>query len=138
MSGHRIRLVATGVLLVAAVLAGCGDGPDRGSGAASVDEFCSALGKFEASVDAADSDDLAAYIRALKAAAASLAEVGVPDEMPADARAGFELTVERIEELANDASRDDLARLGDVGEEDQRRLDALTDYVEDACPDLSP
>jgi hypothetical protein len=122
-----------------AALAGCttddsGDG--SGGGDASVRAFCSALETFRADVDAADSADLPAYVRALKDAAAAVADVGVPDDIPVAAEQGFDLTVSRIQDLPDDADQDDVARLGDVGDEDQRRLDALEDYIEKACPEL--
>jgi hypothetical protein len=122
-----------------ALLAGCTpDDADHGAGGgSSVRAFCSALETFRADVDAADSTDLPAYIRALKDAAAAVADVGVPDGIPVAAEQGFDLTVRRIEDLADDATQDDVARLGDVSDEDQRTLDALEDYIERACPDLS-
>ncbi|QIG45317.1 hypothetical protein G5V58_23470 [Nocardioides anomalus] len=120
------------------LVAGCtgDDGDDSASGDSSVRSFCTALETFRADVDAADSADLPAYIRALKDAAGAVADVGVPDDIPVAAEQGFELTVSRIEDLADDATQDDVARLGDVSDEDQRRLDALEDYIEKACPDL--
>ena len=102
----------------------------------SVEDFCAALEQFQGSVDAADSTDLAAYIRALKDAAAEVSSVGVPDDMPNAARRGFELTVQRIEDLPDGATQEDVAALGDVDDADQRRLDALEDYIENACPDI--
>jgi hypothetical protein len=54
--------------------------------------------------------------------------------MPAAAERGFDLTVERIEQLPDDASQDEVAALGDVSDEQQRTLDALDDYIERSCP----
>lgn len=132
-------MAAAGLVLVAATAVGCSDGSGGGDGQdSSVAQFCSALEEFRASVDAADSDDIAAYVAALKAAAEDVASVGVPDDMPAAAQQGFELTIDRIEALADDATQDDVARLGDVTPEEQRTLDALEDYIDGACPSPSP
>ena len=134
-----MRLAAAGLVLVAAAVAGC-SGPSGGEGGAdsTTARFCSALEEFRGSVDAADSDDIAAYVATLTDAAADVAAVGVPDDMPAEARRGFDLTIDRIEALADDATQDDVARLGDVTAEEQRSLDALEDYIDAACPAPSP
>lgn len=131
-------MAAAGLVLVAATAVGCSD-DDSGStpAAGSVADFCTALERFQGSVEAADSTDLAAYVRTLKEAAAEVADAGVPEDMPNPARLGFELTVERIEELPDAATQEDVAALGDVSEADQRRLDALEDYIENVCPDVS-
>jgi hypothetical protein len=133
------RLVATGVLLVATAVGGCADEDSGGADnrVSSVQDFCSALATFRDEVAAADSTDLAAYIRTLKEAADEVDDVGVPDDMPADAEQGFDLTIERIQDLADDATQQDVAQLGDVSDEDQKKLDALEDYIKKACPDLT-
>jgi hypothetical protein len=133
------RLVATGVLLVATAVGGCADGDSGGADnrVSSVKDFCSALATFRDEVAAADSSDLAAYIRTLKEAADEVDDVGVPDDMPTEAEQGFDLTIERIQDLADDATQQDVAQLGDVSDEDQKKLDALDDYIKRACPDLT-
>ena len=95
-------MAAAGLVLVAATAVGC-SGDDAGgvSAGGSVEDFCAALEQFQGSVDAADSTDLAAYIRALKDAASEVSSVGVPDDMPNAARRGFEITVKRIEDLSD-------------------------------------
>lgn len=130
---------AAGLLLVAAAVGGCSDGGSGGAdnNESSVADFCSALDKFRDEVSAADSTDLAAYIRTLKAAAEEVDGVGVPHDMPAEAEQGFDLTIERIQDLAEDATQDDVAQLGDVTDEEQKKLDALDDYIKTACPDLT-
>lgn len=89
-------------------------------------------------MDGADPQDLPAYVRTLKAAARRLGDVGPPDAMPESARAGFALTVRRIEALPDDPTQDDLASLGDVDTDDQTSLDDLEAYVARTCPDLTP
>ena len=126
-------------MLVAISVSGCSDSGAGGAGnrESSVEDFCSALGTFRDEVSEADSSDLAAYIRTLKAAADEVHGVGVPDDMPAEAEEGFDLTIRRIQDLADDATQQDVAQLGDVSDEDQRKLDALGDYIESACPDVT-
>jgi hypothetical protein len=133
-----VRRVATSLVLVAVLVCGCSDSGTGGADnhESSVGDFCAALGTFRDEVSAADSSDLAAYIRTLKAAADKVHGVGVPGEMPAEAEEGFDLTIQRIQDLADDATQQDVAQLGDVSDEDQRKLDALEDYIDEACPDL--
>jgi hypothetical protein len=135
----RAARAAAGCVLVAAAALGCSsdDGGDGAHEAPSTGAFCDAVGQFRDDVHAADTDDIPAYVRTLKAAARRLADVGTPDGIPDSARAGFELTVRRIEELPDDATPDDLERLGDVDEDDQVTLDDLETYIERTCPDLT-
>ena len=56
--------------------------------------------------------------------------------MPDDAKDGFDITIETIKGLADDATLEDLAKIGDVSEEDQKKIDALDDYIAKECPDL--
>lgn len=127
-------MAVAGLVLAAATVVGCtGSDPAGGGGGASVRAFCSALEEFRSAVDAADSTDLAEYVRALQEAAARVSEVGLPDDVPADVAEGFDLTIARIEGLPPNATQDDVAALGDVTEEEQRTLDALEDYIESTC-----
>jgi hypothetical protein len=135
----RAALVAAGWVLVATGAVGCSDGgPGPGQDEApSAQVFCDALGQFRADVQTADPADLVAYVRTLKEAAARLERIGTPEDMSDSARAGWELTIQRIEELPDDATQDDLTGLGDVGQDQQATLDDLDSYIELTCPDLS-
>ena len=136
----RVGLLAASLVLVAGGAVGCGDdggGGGGGDNAPSAKEFCGALKDFQD--DFADADptkDLKAYIQTVKDAADSLEDVGTPKDMPAVAQDGFELTVKKIKELSDSATLDDLAGIGDVSDEDQKKLDALDEYISKTCPDL--
>ena len=137
----RLGLLAAGLVLVAGGAVGCGDDGGGGGGggddAPSAKDFCGALKDFQD--DFADADptkDLKAYIQTLKDAADRLEDVGTPEDMPADAQDGFDFYVEKIKDLDDDATLDDLAGIGDVSDEDQKKLDALDDYVAKTCPEL--
>jgi hypothetical protein len=138
----KLGLLAASLVLVAGGAVGCGDGSGGGSSAKdapSTKEFCGALAHFRD--DFADTDpnkDLKAYIQSLKAAAGKLEAVGVPDDMPSDAQDGFDLTVEKIKGLDDSATLDDLAGIGEVSDADQKKLDALDEYIKKTCPELSP
>jgi hypothetical protein len=137
----KLGLLAASLVLVAGGAVGCGDNDSGGGGASgdpSTKTFCGALQDFQD--DFADADptkDLKGYIQSLKDAADKLENVGVPKDMPTDAKAGFDLTIKKIKDLDDSATLDDLANIGDVSDSDQKKLDALDDYISKACPDLS-
>jgi hypothetical protein len=137
----KLGLLAAALVLVAGGAVGCGgDGDGSGSAkdAPSTDDFCGALKDFQDDFGAADpTKDLKGYIQSLKAAADKLENVGVPDSMPSDAQDGFDLTVEKIKGLDDSATLDDLSGIGDVSDADQKKLDALDEYISKTCPDLS-
>lgn len=136
----RLGLAAAGLVLVAGGAVGCGDDGDGGGGSAdapSTEEFCGALKDFEDGFGDADpTKDLEGYIASLKDAADTLEDVGVPDDMPDDAKDGYDLTIKTIQDLSDNATLDDLAKIGDVSEEEQKKIDALDDYISEECPDL--
>ncbi len=135
----RLGLCAASLVLVAGGAVGCGDDGGGGGGddAPSTKEFCGALKDFQDDFAAADpTKDLKAYIKTLKDAAGSLEDVGTPEDMPAEAQDGFDFYVQKINALDDEATVDDLAGIGEVSDEEQKKLDALDDYVSQACPEL--
>jgi hypothetical protein len=135
----RAALRAAVWVLVASAVVGCSGGSvgHDADDSPSAQVFCDALAQFRDDIDAADADDLAAYVAALKEAAARLERIGTPEDIPDSARAGFELTIKRIQDLADDATQESLSDLGDVREEEQATLDDLEAYIERTCPDLA-
>jgi hypothetical protein len=137
----KLGLLAASLVLVAGGAVGCGGSDDGGGGsdAPTAKEFCGALKDFQTQYASSDpTTDLKGYIKTIKDSAARLGELGTPDDMPADAKAGFDLTVKKIKALSDDATVDDLAHLGDVSDADKKKLDAFGDYVTKTCPELSP
>jgi hypothetical protein len=126
-------------VLVASGALGCssGDPGDGAQQAPSARAFCTGVGQFRDDVRAADTADLPAYVETLKAAARTLADLGTPDNIPDDARAGFDLTIRRIEDLPAGATEEDLSRLGDVDLDGETTLEALEAYVRTTCPELT-
>jgi hypothetical protein len=136
----KLGLLAASLVLVAGGAVGCGGDSGGGGGhaAPTAKEFCAGLKDFQTSYANADpTADLTAYIKTIKQAATQLGTLGTPDDMPADAKAGFALTVQRIKALSDSATVDDLAQIGKVGDADQQKLDALDDYVHRTCPELT-
>jgi hypothetical protein len=136
----KLGLFVAGLVLVAGGAAGCGGSDDGGGSDAkppTTKDFCGALKDFQTQYASADpTKDLKGYIKTIKDAAAELAKIGTPDGMPSDAKAGFDLTVTKIKGLSDDATVDDLAHIGDVGDADKKNLQAFDDYVGKTCPEL--
>jgi hypothetical protein len=138
----KLGLVAASLILVAGGAVGCGDGGDSGGGGGddttSTADFCGALKDFQDDFSDADpTKDLPGYIKSLKDAADKLDNVGTPDGMPDDAKAGFDLTIKTISDLPDDATLDDLSKIGDVSDADKKKIDALDTYIAKECPDLN-
>ena len=142
----RLSLLAA-LLLVVGLLAGCGgddsSAADGGSGDsagapptdASVEEFCGAFLDLIQQAQAAGQDiSDADAIKLAKDLAAKLAEIGTPADMPAEARRAFEKAIERINDLPDDATREEMDKAaGELTEEEQKDQEALSTYITQKC-----
>ncbi|WP_205471744.1 hypothetical protein [Nocardioides sp. SYSU D00038] len=132
-------VLAAGVLLLAGAAGACGDdgggGGDAGGSPtdASEKDFCAAFTDLSQSASGSGEDTEAA-IEKVKDAAEKLADVGTPEGMPDDARKGFELFLEAIDEVDADASEEDLQDLGnDLSDEENDSVDAFVKYASETC-----
>jgi hypothetical protein len=141
----RITLAASAVVLAAGLTA-CGGGGSGAPADASAADFCETqVQVLTAGIDFEDSDEVADEMNAW---GDKLAEVGTPEDMSDEARAGFELTVER----AQDVSASDLEKSKEENEgvdaselqgllddefsdEEQDQLKAYNEYVSQTCAD---
>jgi hypothetical protein len=136
----KLGLAAAALILVAGGAVGCGDDDGGGGGsddkAASVDDFCAAFQSFYDDLTSV-SEDEQNLGKILKDAADKIEDVGTPKDIPDDAEEGLELTLDAIDELPDDASAEDIATLqDDFSEDDKKKTDAFTDYLEKTCPDI--
>ena len=137
----RMSLLAA-PLLVAGLLAGCGEDGAGGADAAdapsdaSVEEFCQPFVDMlqEVSAQGEDLSDEDA-VRLAKETADKLRETGTPTDMPEDARRGFELVVEKLAELPDDATKDEVEKAQQLTEEEQTYSTALSQYIASKCAD---
>ncbi len=143
----RTRLtVSAAVLLVGAVASACGSGGGGGDGApadASEKEFCQTQSSLLEDLMPADmsnpelpSDEQMA--RAVKDWAKKIEQVGTPEDIPDDARRGFEAIVEQANEIdASDFSIEKLEQLEaggkDASAEAKKQADAFEKYLTDTC-----
>jgi len=139
----RTSLLAA-LVLVVGLLAGCGNsdsstaGDDSADGpptTASVEEFCGAFLDLvqKAQAQGSDISDHDA-VKLAKDLAGKLAEVGTPSDMPAGARRAFEMAIEKLESLSDDASQKEMEQAaGDLTEDQQRDQEALSTYITTKC-----
>jgi hypothetical protein len=133
----KAALTIAGLALALTGLSGCGDSDDSPT-AASEEDFCANFTKLgEEFTEMGTEPDPAAVIKTIKAIADDMEDTGTPEDIADDARDGFEITLEQIDELDDDASMDEFMALGDgVSESDQEKVDAFDDYLSETC-DLS-
>ncbi len=151
----RISLVAVLLLLLGLVAAGCGGGgddsaADGGGGVAdapknaSVEDFCGAFLDLIQQASAAGDMTDAEQVALAKDLAAKLQKVGTPEDMPEDAREGFEKALQLINDLDEDATPEEMEQANeDLTEEEQANQEALSTYISEKCmsqlmPSASP
>jgi hypothetical protein len=102
---------------------------------ASPDAFCAQVHDFYSGVDRLGADASNREVAGLvKQLAGRLADVGTPGDIPGDARQGFELTLEEIRDLPDDASSADVAAIdADLGLEERRDTQAFDTYLALTC-----
>jgi hypothetical protein len=137
----RLSLLAA-PLLVAGLLAGCGEDGAGGADAADAPSDASVEGFCQPFVDmlqevSAQGEDLsdADAVQLAKETADKLRETGTPADMPEDARRGFELLVEKLAELPEDATKDEVEKAQELTEEEQTYSTALSQYIASSCAD---
>jgi hypothetical protein len=136
----KLGLLAACLVLVAGGAVACGD--DDGGDSSKKDEGASTAdfcGAFQAFSD--DLDDVTGQEsnlgEILKKAAKRIEDVGTPDDIPDDAKEGLQLTLDAIMDLPDDASVEDMGGLEEkFSEDDKKKTDAFSDYLEKTCPDL--
>jgi len=134
-------LLVASLVLVAGTLVGCGDdGPATGASPptdASKDDFCGVFDHMLTELGALDADAKPAEaVKTLKNAADDLADVGTPEDMPDNARDGYELILDEIEKLDDDSDREDINQLGeDISDVQEKSMAAYEKYLSEECAD---
>ncbi len=136
----KFALLTACLVLVAGGAVGCGDdgggSAKKDEGGASAEDFCGAFQAFADDLsDVTGQEENLGEI--LKEAAQRIEDVGTPDDIPDDAKAGLQLTLDEILALPDDASIEDMAGLEDeFSDEDKKKTDAFSTYLEKTCPEL--
>lgn len=128
----RVRLVAAPLLLTAALVVGCGsdDGGDDSSGGSSseettAEEFCEAYAAVEETSEFEETKD----------AIGELADMGLPEDAPEDAVAGFEVLADLAEKASDEKEATELGQ--DVDAEGQEQVNAFFTYSTETCEPAS-
>jgi hypothetical protein len=134
----KLGLLAASLVLVAGGAVACGgdDGDGASDKTASKKDFCAAFQGFYDDLTSvtADQKDLG---KVLKDAAKKIKDVGVPSDIPDDAKNGLEATLDAIDDLPDDATADDIEKFNENLDDDtQKDGQAFSDYLDKTCPDL--
>jgi hypothetical protein len=137
-----VRLTVAGLLLAGPSLVSCG-GDDSGAAAdsqdgrspaaVSVEQFCGAAEEFENLFGELDVENPGDDVAALKDAAQELKDLGTPDGIPDDAREGLVLTLDKLIDLPDDATADDLDAVFAFDEQEHAASMAFEAYLDDHC-----
>lgn len=125
----RVALMGAGLALMAGMLTACGGdggGSDDAPESASKEDFCNA---FEAVGNAGDDFDKG------KEKLEELKDTGTPEDIPDDAREGFDLLMDVVGDA--DSSDDASKALDDLSAGDQKKVREFTEYTIKKCTDLS-
>ncbi len=141
-------LIAASLVLVAGLGAGCGGGDDSGSdasadasesGPATTAEFCEAYTSLATEFAGKQPPSDEAAVEAIRQWADDLTEVGPPEEIPADAREGYELLVGTVAKLEEGATQADIEKLTKAfTKAEQESSNAFGGWVTETCPLPTP
>jgi hypothetical protein len=140
-----VLVLAGGGVAAAVLLTGDDDGggdADDAPKSASVEEFCEGLNEFDEVDDDASPEE---QVDQAHEVADRLSEIGTPEDIPDDAREGFEIYLEAISEVDADdiealddvESEEELADALGISSEDQDKITAFFEYTFETCAELS-
>ena len=132
----KSALLAASLVLVGGTALGCSGG-GGGAGAptdASEEDYCAGYQSlFDDMSTMADATD-AEIIAQIKDWATTMEETGTPEDMPEDARAGFETTMTLINDLDDDAQQEDFEKIDeDLSEDETAQVDEFDTYTTETC-----
>ncbi len=141
MRARRAFRAGAAVAALSVVLGACGGGgasgaPDDAKEADFCESYNSLINEILADVDgeADDKEQAKTIVAGLKKWAETMQETGTPKGISDDAREGFELSMESIEDLDDDASQEDFESLGDDFSEDETKLgEEFSAYATETC-----
>jgi hypothetical protein len=126
-------------VLLAATLSACGGGPPTD---ASKGDFCDDVVNAEPDLsgldpEASPEEQAKAFKEELDKITEKAEEIGTPEDIPDDAREGFEITIDK----ANDLDEGDLEKaiedqdedFFDVSDDEQDKLDAFNEWSQEYC-----
>ena len=135
----KLAMTAASLILVVGGAAACGSDDGGSDKTASKDDFCGAFQQFYDDLTASFTEEEPENLgKVLKDAAKKIRDVGTPKDIPEDAKDGLEITLDAIDDLPDDATSEDISNLeGDFSEEEKKKTEAFSDYLEKTCPDIA-
>lgn len=124
------------LLALALPLSACGGAPTD----ASKSDFCAAVTDRSWADDLGAAPDGDAIVDGLEGWGDDLAETGTPDDIPDEAREGFDITVDYLGDLdpADFDDLDDVDPAADLTSDEEEKVEAFNEYVAATCvPDTS-
>ena len=137
----RALLVAATLVVAGSLTAGCGGGgsDDAAPAAATTEEFCAAYNSLFESFSAAEPPSDKESVKALKDWSAEMKQTGTPEDMPEDAQRGFDLVIDTVSDVSDDATQADIQALSDdFSDEEKTDSEAFGKYATRDLPDADP
>jgi hypothetical protein len=136
-------LIAASLVLVAGTTFGCGGNSDDDKAASettSTADFCTAYKSLFSSFEGATKPPSdAEAVKAIKDWGDEMEKTGTPEDIPADAKEGFQLVLDTIADIPDDATKAEIQKLtGDLSAEEQKQSDAFGKWASETCPQETP
>jgi hypothetical protein len=142
-------LIAASLVLVAGLGAGCGGGDDQepetsptsasATAASATEKFCEAYNSLGEEFEAGAQPKQKQVVQALKRWADELEQTGPPENMPPEARDGYELIVETVQKIEDDATQADVQKLTQAFSKAERvSSNEFGQWVQKTCPREAP
>lgn len=133
------------VLVLGGLTTACGGDDDQesgdkgstsSSGGVSTEDFCTKFNSlYESVLRDIDTTKPKETIQATKKWAGELEDLGAPKDMPKDVEHGFDVFVDTVQGVDDDASIQDLQKLGDdLPKDDQQAGETFGDWTKENCP----
>ena len=129
-------LLAASLVLVGGSAVAC-SGASEGGGAptdASEDDYCASYQSLFSDMSTMAEGTDKEIIARIKDWATTMEETGTPEDMPEDARAGFETTISLINGLDDNAQQEDFEKIDeDLTEDETAQVDEFDTYTTETC-----
>lgn len=126
-------MLTASLVLVGASAVGCGGmgGPPSD---ASEKEFCTAVNSLFDDIDLSEEPSQKETVAAVKKWGKEMEKVGTPEGLSDEGRKGFEVMVEEMAEIKDDATAEDLDEIDkDLSKSDNEAVDVFDDYMTETC-----